>query len=152
MIAGSALGVATGNPIGAFLVGTASHIVLDQIPHTDPGIFLKNNELKVWPKWIYYFAYLDILAGVTVVLILASQTNSSNWLNLFAGAFGGIFLDLLDNVPYWSKKFRKTIIGQSIHAFHDKFHFTVDSQHLIWGILTQIIVVIGGLWYLLQNL
>ncbi|BAS28498.1 hypothetical protein [Limnochorda pilosa] len=42
-LAGAALGALTGNPLGAFLTGAASHAALDAVPHTDyrtaaPGV------------------------------------------------------------------------------------------------------------------
>lgn len=56
-ISGAALGMAIGNPGGAFIIGVISHLVLDYIPHTDQGTFLREENDKKWPLWVWYSVY-----------------------------------------------------------------------------------------------
>lgn len=151
-ITGAVLGIAIGNPTGAFIVGVISHVVLDYIPHTDQGTFLREDDHKKWPLWVWYSVYLDVFISGLAILIFMNFTNPYNWPLLFFGALGGVIIDYIDNVPYWNKKLQKTKIGNKFHKIHSKYHHTISSKHWFWGVLTQLIIILGGVWFLLQKL
>lgn len=149
---GAACGIATGNPVIAFGAGVVSHVVLDLIPHTDQGTFFKEDSPTArWPLWLWTSAVLDAALAFALLLYLLTLYPSSFYLPIIGGALGGLSIDLIDNVPFWRHAVHKTTWGKKIHAFHEKFHNTVSRQNWWLGFILQIIVLIGGLWYLWKN-
>lgn len=95
---------------------------------------------------------LDVFISAVAILIFMNFTNSSNWSLLIFGALGGVIIDFVDNVPYWNRKIQKTKIGKKFHEFHNKYHQTIPSKLWFWGALSQLIIILGGIWILLQKL
>lgn len=160
-IVGGSVGLATGNPFLGFLVGMASHHVLDMLPHVD-GIPERNESRRFssrngdWPKSEYIIAYADSFITLVILLFVSWHLNDSGKiLNFFAGAVGGVFPDLMDNVPFWKKRFRATKFGEWYHrSVHKKLHFHWHDAHvykLILAVLLQILITIGGIWFSLRN-
>ena len=156
LIIGSALGVATGNPVGAFFVGAASHFVADALPHVDIGSF-RNDDRKGTlnlNKSEYYEAYLDLIIGGIIVLFFIFKLPYDQSINAFWGAAGGISIDVIDNSPYWSTVTRKWSVFRYLHSLHEKIHTNV-GDHLpkgYWpiGVATQIIAIGFSIFYLLK--
>jgi len=137
MIAGGVLGEAVQNPFVAFFLGIVLHFVLDAIPHFD-------NLLDDDEKWNYkqvIFLILDFILLFVLYFYVLKLPLVSRILNtsFFFGAFGGIFPDILDNVPFWSDKFRNSAIGSRVHLFHDKIQ--LKKVNPVLGLLTQAIVI-----------
>lgn len=150
MTIGAAIGISTSNSTEAFFAGAISHVVLDQIPHTDQGAFMEAGES--WPKWVWYSAYLDNIIAALIVVFFITHCSDIFWPRIICGAIGGISIDIIDNVPFWSKKFQKTCFGSKFHQLHDKFHATVPRKYWALGVISQLIFIIGGLWFLSKKL
>lgn len=148
---GAAIGYSTNNPILAFVGGFTSHIILDVIPHTDQGTFLRINSERKWPMWVWITVYLDVFLAGGLFLLIISQFPSIFWQNIFWGSLGAIIIDIADNVPYWNKKLQQTKIGKIFHLLHEKWHTTVSLKFYFYGILIQLIVLGGALWFLWQK-
>lgn len=155
-IIGGALGVATGNPYAALAVGIVSHFVADAIPHFDvpPSAPRNDKDELVMTKAIWTQVWVDGLIGLVVIGALwASKFDYPTLSPFVLGAFGGFFPDLIDNVPFWNKAFRKTRIGHVFHKFHESTHELWEDRFPMrkyaWlGILTQLVSVGIALNYL----
>ena len=126
------VGEEIGNPFLAFLVGIIIHFILDLVPHydtTDKGKFTFRQILLIG------------IDGIVAILLLYYILKDNNYnLSYIAGVIGGILPDLLDNVPLWKKRFRKTKFGKWFHTLHQIVHQKQPS--LVIGLATQIILII----------
>lgn len=161
-IVGAAVGSVTGNPYSGFLMGVASHHVLDAIPHFDQGTFYttrnKPNYIGVTPEDIsaafssrrdWLVLVVDVVLACVVFSVVLSY-RPDNLLALLSGALGGLAPDLIDSSPLWSKKLReKFSLLKKYHSFHHFFHWTASKQLAILGIVTQFILIVAALKYLI---
>lgn len=140
MTVGATIGLITRDPYLGFVAGLFSHHVLDMIPHTDPGstgVTVKN--ILKHPKTLSLVAFDGLLALFFVGLFI--NLYGINYAILL-GAFGGILPDLIDNIPFWTIKLRRTRLGGMYHKLHEFFHYTVMNPKYIWlGILSQLILI-----------
>lgn len=135
-ISAATLGQAVGNPILAFFLGIILHYILDFVPHydtTDEGKFTARQIL---------FITVDAAFGLAAMLYLNANRDLNS--GFYCGALGGIFPDLLDNVPFWKDSIHKIKIFKNFYRFHQKVHFLVARP--VYGILVQIIVVCCSLY------
>lgn len=149
LLAGSALATATINSMPvAFLIGFLLHFILDAVPHVDPGTFFnpERDENRPWPTWIYIYAVSEFIIIWAIVIILFQ--GKSNFGIIMAGGMGGIAVDILDNNPF--RFLRQLPLLKQIHFVHEKLHYDLPKEKWFWGVITQIIVVGGSLWYLLK--
>lgn len=140
IIVGGVVGEIIDKPIWAFLVGMVLHFVLDSIPHYD------RVEGECWGKKQIIFTTIDTLLTLSLIfLIIKLPLDRTILNNSFAwGALGGIFPDLLDNVPFWQKKFRSYKFGYYFNQIHYKIQPKQPSIFL--GLLTQAVVIFGALF------
>ena len=153
---GAALGLAVGSVIPnawiaipvAFIVGVASHHILDTIPHTDPGSFRDPNDLSLMHTNEARFAYIDNSIGTTIILYFF-LTGHPSWPMLF-GAAGGNFPDTFHHPHWWAAKTRALFNG-AYYRFHHDYHFTARGKLLTLGVVTNAIFIIGSLWYIVNK-
>lgn len=141
VVAGGVAGELLENWVLAFFAGIILHFLLDLIPHFDnPG----NNK---WNTAQIIFTSADfILAFILFFFVLKLPLNFSMLdMPLFWGAFGGFLPDLVDNVPFWNKRFRATKFGKRFHKFHDSLH-VIKQPGVFFGMVTQILIVFMSLW------
>ncbi|HEY1074901.1 MAG TPA: hypothetical protein VGE59_04410 [Patescibacteria group bacterium] len=158
VLVGGAVGVVTGNPLAALVAGTASHFAMDLIPHLDHPPYAPKDKKGdvIFSQAIYVQAFCDVIIAATIVCILWYSWFDFSTLHPFAwGAFGGFLPDLIDNVPFWNKPFRKSWFGSRFHRFHDAIHHVWTKtfpMHRYWllGILTQVVAVVIA-WNVLKN-
>ena len=67
-----------------------------------------------------------------------------------AGALGGILPDLLDEVPLWQERFRRTSLGSVWHRWHTRLHCADMANSWLTGVVIDALVVAGGVWLLLM--
>ncbi|MDO8513651.1 MAG: hypothetical protein Q7S37_04065 [bacterium] len=157
-VAGSAVAVATGNPILGFFAALASHQLLDDLPHID-GVIVKNQDNKYvyeksskWSENLFFLAYIDVI--ITALIIGTILVLTDNKLLVLSGAAGGVLTDFLDLVPWWKDRFRATWIGRRWHRIHQFGHYHLQETTGIGliSILTfQWLITIGGIWVLLLS-
>jgi hypothetical protein len=71
------------------------------------------------------------------------------------GAVGGLSIDIIDNVPFWSGFVRKLPFFRSLHNFHEGLHSVgkkFKKNHKSYGMWSQIILIALSLFYLLNKL
>lgn len=132
MLVGAAAGEMVENPFLAFLLGFFLHFVLDAIPHFDT---VGKNILN-WRQLL--IIAVDGVAGLFILYLLFTKYSEFHWSFVF-GALGSITPDLLDNVPFWQKKFQSNFLGKAFHNFHTKVQ--PNPPGVFVGVLTQIIVI-----------
>jgi hypothetical protein len=150
---GAALGLAVGsyipNPViaipVAFIIGIASHHLLDKILHTDSGSFRDPGDSDLVKKGELPFALADNIVG-TVIILLVFILKEPSWAMLF-GAAGGNFPDVFHHPPAWGKYTRS--MWASYFHFHETHHSTARGNLIFWGIITNLILIIGSLYYIL---
>ncbi len=144
---GSAVGLATGNPVAAFFAGWVSHHIADGIAHSDAGSVGAKIDNILSDKKNLRMVFLDILIAIIVfgIFVMGSDRN----ILVFWGALGGMFPDLVDNSPFWSLTTRKYFPFNILHLVHETIHCTVKQKKYFWlGILTQILAVTISFCYL----
>ena len=135
---GGAIGMEVDNLPTAFVIGVISHFVLDFIPHfdtTDGGKYTFRQNLLI---------AIDLIVGGSLLLYFWIQSGYN--MNFFFGALGGIAPDLLDVVPFWKERFRKTKFGKFFHKIHDSIQ--IFSTGPVLGIATQIVLILIAVFML----
>jgi hypothetical protein len=132
LMAGAVAGEYVDNPYLAFVAGVILHFILDAIPHFDT-----TDDNKLTFRQLSLIT-IEGVVGVTI-LYFCYQDFSIHKLSFLAGALGGIFPDLLDNVPFWEKRFQKNVFGRNFHFLHK----SVQSIKLtpIPGLAIQYIII-----------
>lgn len=163
-ITGAAMGVAAQNPYAAFAGGWVLHHALDALPHFDQGSFYTKKAGVAYlnihgdrdPRftfsrrdWLMLFADWGV-TGVLYLYLLAFVVPFSYWPLLFLGTLGSLLPDIIDSSPLWSKKLReKFSFLRAYHAFHIFFHWTVSKTEIWIGVLTQVLLLLASLFFLL---
>jgi hypothetical protein len=136
------VGEMIGNPFLAFLVGIIIHFLLDSIPHYDT-----TDNGKITKRQLALTVTDGFVGIILIVFLLKADLGLKS--PFFWGAFGGIFPDILDNVPFWQKAFRNTVFGKKFHKFHED----IQSVRLapVPGLLVQAIVIVIFLYLYLHR-
>lgn len=145
IIIGATVAQASGNyPLGLSLA-FLSHFIIDAISHSDFEVPEKGN-----PKiYQYILAFLDSLIAIGVVIYFGYMSLNLDLALLLWGGFFGLIVDLWLHVPIWKKWTRG--IWPSLYRFHyDIQHWWVQPNKFI-GYGTNLILIIGGIWFLFLN-
>ncbi len=147
MLAGAAVGILSNNPTLAFFAGTGTHIVLDMVPslrtHADSGAF--EQDLRRKRTKMFAIIALDLIIGISILLILFWKVSWQTSFLAFLGALGGTIIDIVDLGlgAIFLKKLRNTFLGKKLHLFHEKIHLCrVGKEKWLLGTLTQVIVIV----------
>jgi uncharacterized membrane protein YeiH len=121
---GAAAGEMINQPVTAFFLMVFFHLLMDKVPH-------------FWPKkgtWGKEFAIVDIFsAGLVLLSILIFQPPS--FVSVFAGAFGGILVDVIFvGIPI----VKKSKYGQWQHNRQ-------PHSHQLKYLLTDLAAILTGL-------
>lgn len=150
-------GTVTQNPAIALAVGIVSHFLCDSLPHLDtPPNSKYDGDDIIWDKTLYRFAITDSLIAMILTLIIWYTKFDFEFFSVYAwGALGGYLPDLLDNFPLWKNKIRTIPFFHKFHLFHMWIHDNWRGRypmpkHWVLGTLTQLIVGIPCLYYLLK--
>jgi hypothetical protein len=149
ILAGVAIGASTDNVYWIIILAILSHFLLDTIPHTDWGMWHDYKPFKLEKK-DYILVICDSILSLTLLVYL--------WFNIelsplmLIGGLSAILIDLIDNVPFWNKRIRKIGIFNKLHAFHNKINYKLKSKHWYWGVLSQLAIIGGTIWYLKEFL
>ncbi len=152
ILAGTAIGVAVGNPVAGFVLGVASHYVLDVIPHTDSGTWHYHEafEKQNLDARDVTMAIVDVSAAFFGFLALAGHAPIVAPAPL-ASAFGGLLPDLIMLFGLFVPAFAKWKPVAWYYKFQDTVHYTAKPSQWLIGILSQVIVIGAAVWYLLAS-
>lgn len=150
LLVGAAVG-AVAAPLGlpaVFVLSFISHFAIDRIPHTDSALLDDRRPLLQVSTKDLISVCIEIAIGVILFVYLWSR---ANWETaLLVGSFGGIFPDLIDNVPWWSGTIRKTALGNVFHQYHTLFDGGVEKGKLV-GVATQFVAIAVAVIILMQK-
>jgi len=132
LISGGVVGEAIGNPLLAFLIGIIIHFLLDAVPHFDNVL-----EKGRWTFKQVIFTSLDLLLALVLFFILKPAISFSS--PFWWGALGGLFPDLIHNVPFWRKQVLATKWGGAYARLHDRINN--ETKNIFWGFFTQAITI-----------
>lgn len=146
----------TDNMVILGAAAVASHFAMDIIPHLDvhPNAPRNDDGQLIWTSHIWIQAVSDVLiASLLVLLLWYVWFDFPTFTPFVIGAAGGFLPDFLDNVPFWNKPLRKTVLFKQFHAFHEQLHHVWEHRypmtHYAWlGVATQVIAVGISAWYL----
>lgn len=113
------------------------------LPHTDPGLF---NTSKKWPLWLYIYVAIELSLTILVFVFLFYKRSDFTIISL--GALGGIFPDILENMPI--PRFQELPVVKQLSWFHNAIHFSLQRKDWYWGLPIEIIVLGGSIWFLLK--
>ncbi len=135
---GALIGQYVANPLLAFILGIASHFVLDIIPHGDDTL-----SQKVGSGYWRRVSVAVVDGFFTVLLLLAFYHAGSYQPSIIWGSIGGMLPDFMWGVPELLK--RKTF--NWFIRFHSKNHMLIKKRLSFWkGMALQAIVILGLLW------
>ncbi len=142
IIIGATILQASGNyPLGLSLA-FLSHFIIDAIPHSDFEVPEKGN-----PKtYQYVLASIDNFLAIAVLVYLGYMSLELDLSLLLWGGFLGLVVDLWLHVPLWKNWTRKIL------PWFYQFHFNIQNwckePNKFIGYGTNLILIIGGIWYL----
>ncbi len=147
VLASAAVAVAvTDNWVLAFCVGVILHFLLDGLPHLDPGTFFeKTKRDDPWPIWVYVYSFIEFT--LIVLFVYFVYRNNPQFPVIVAAGFGGIFVDILDNNP-WRLKLRKLPFFKQLNIIHEGTHFDLPRGLWYWGLIVELIIIGGSVWYI----
>lgn len=135
---GIAIATAIPNPLISIPLAFASHFVLDMTPHWNPHL---NTELKKYghlTKQTLFIIGLDLTCAVLLTIFLANGN-----MYIYLAAFAAILPDLAEG-PHYIFGIRNKYLQIWIN-----FQKSIQaSANLFWGILTQVLVLLGSLYIL----
>jgi hypothetical protein len=153
LLIGGAVGVGTAillpSPVAgpvALGLGILSHHLLDLIPHTDAATFWPDPRKPI-PWLIGAVVFLEITLGLALMGALYYIQHTT--MTFLMGAAGGILPDVLDEVPLWQERFRRTSLGALWHHWHLRLHCASMEKTWVAGIVIDVCVIAAGLWLLL---
>jgi hypothetical protein len=143
MMTGAAIGKGVRRARIALPLAFGSHFLLDAIPHLDghalygvPGGRITRGEALV--------TIVDVVVGVALVLWAVGRQPGRK--TMLWAAFAAIVIDLVDNVPPFSRWFRACPGLASVSAFHHGIQTDLTRSQWVLGFGTQIAVLIVVLW------
>lgn len=160
-IIGAAIGAASPNMAVGFILGVASHHILDSIIHFDQGTLHRDPQgpnylhhrffipkIKFTPTdWKILFVDFGI-AGILFGLIFLSKPLGVIP-HIIAGTLGGLFPDLLHGSPLWSAKLiQKNRLVAKYNSLHSFFHWTANPKQKLLGLATQLLLISFALYKL----
>ena len=138
MLVGAGIARRVRPPWLAITLAFLSHFVLDMTPHLDShsmfGVDSGGTTLAEAAS-----AVVDFLIGVAVVWWLTRNRKRSGW--ILAGAFAGILIDLVDNVPLWLYWFRASTLGSWVSHFHHGIQHNLPAGQWVMGFGTQAVAI-----------
>lgn len=147
-LAGAALATGVNSPMVAFFLGFIFHFILDAIPHFDQGTIVNpsGEKIKSWPGWVYWTIALDVI--ITFFFFWAFLKNRPDFQIMIWGGLGGVSVDVIENFPI--KAVRDLPILKQIEWLHHKIHYWLPKEKWYIGLISEIIVTGGIIWYLLK--
>jgi hypothetical protein len=143
MLAGAAIGKSLRRSWPALGAAFLSHFLLDFVPHLDSHALFGNRSGRVTPTEVLG-ATLDVLVGAVLVIWLARRLRRRRL--ILGAAFAGVVIDLVDNVPPWSRLFRAWAGTGWLSAFHHGFQHNVTLAQWPLGFGTQLAVIAVAVW------
>ncbi len=148
VIVAAAIAAKTGNPLLAVSLSFLSHFVLDKTPHWNPHLTTSEVKIRNFDRNTLFIVITDSLAALIAGLLIAMSflPDQRKFLLVIMCSFVAILPDLIE-APYiflnkkssWAKKW---LSFQKRHQ---------NNTNVVWGIATQVLVIIGAMGWILQK-
>lgn len=133
-VIGTVIAAKIGNPLLAFPIAIASHILADLFPHWDSG----TNGKKKTRQQFFIEAVIDVVAGFLVsYLLLVFVFPQTNIFYAFSMVIAAQLFDWLW-APYYFLKWRFPLFVK-IYKFSEKTNTKLDKP---WGIINQVGILV----------
>lgn len=115
----------------------ASHFACDIIPHWDSGT---HHHDKTRQR-LFFEAGLDVIVSVFLSVLLFEALGGGNYILLFIGIFLSQLPDWL-TAPYFILHMKSPLVAWSRHMYRlqHRLNSRLDKP---WGIVTQVVTVVG---------
>ena len=143
---GAAIGFNVGSPILGFILGVASHFLVDMIPHGDSALL---KQLRAGKKIRGPIAYgtVDSLIALMLILVLSNIDVYTSTLAFTAAIAGSILPDLLSGF-YDLTKSKYLLWFNKLHFFfHDYFLKRYKDVKLSYSLVVQTVFIITLIQY-----
>ncbi len=141
-VIGAVIGAATGNPILGFLLGFASHFIVDMIPHGDRELY-EGHKSKHNHKRAYAYVTVDGIIAVMIVALMVAFSHHTLSLTIALGVIGSVLPDLIIGIH---EAFHVKSL-KWFHKLHFFFHNMLSDKYgdvpLRYALIAQIIFIIG---------
>src|SRR3990167_5252446 len=144
-LVGATIGASSDNLTYIIILAFLSHFILDSLPHFDWGMWHNYQDFSWKDMKVrdYLLETFDILMLLILALYLWYNLGRNNY--ILIGAFFGILVDLIDNVPFWKRYLQKLPLFSQLHLLHMSIHNQLKAKYWVWGILTQIFIIVISL-------
>ena len=133
---GIAIAVAVPNPLISIPLAFASHFVLDMTPHWNPHL---NTEMKKYGKLTnrtLFIIGIDLVFALALTIFFAKAN-----IYIYLAAFFAILPDIAEG-PYFLYGWRNKYLDDIL-----RFQISIQANtNMFWGLLTQILVILGALY------
>jgi len=144
LVVGSAIGSHVDAPWLAFVLGFASHHLLDAVPHLDYGDIC-NKKGVPFTTWLY----IGIDFTISLVLLIFFMTTPNHHPELMWGALGSLLPDIIDNNPLWLHYTRRwPVLKQhwQVHEFVQRYELKPNLKWL--NIILQLVFIVTALAFI----
>lgn len=135
------------NPWVAIPLAFASHFVLDKVPHWNPHLYTETQKTGKPSKQSTIIGLTDILVSLSLgtFFALKSLPDAALASLILACSLASVLSDVV-KYPYYFFHFRQKLLVAWV-----KFErsIQVDTKQVLPGIVTQLLVVIASLWWIL---
>src|SRR3989338_699504 len=138
---GAVIGKASGNPVLAFLLGAASHFLIDMIPHGDSGLSDNFRIHKKKQKRAVAYVAVDAIVAIFFVLLLANTRDVGDMQLFTWGIIGGVLPDFLIGIYEITKTPLLKWFYRLHFYFHDFFVRRKGDVPLYYALLAQVVLI-----------
>lgn len=148
VIVGTAIAIKVANPYLAIPLALASHFVLDRVPHWNPHTYTEAMKFGIPKKQTIMLTIIDIGVAFILGLFIASQSlpDYNRAFIVLLAAFASVLPDIAKYPFFLFKNFRKGLYKKYV----DWERSMQTDVSLVPGVLTQLSIIIVGLWWLLS--
>lgn len=150
IIVGAVIGNYIDSPFWVITLSVLSHFVLDAIPHYDSGTIHSGEKVIVFDKRDWALESLDFIISLSV-FIYAYNISHGSWLvvmgmlaTFLVDVFDKIFLIRIKNGKLTFCIETKNPIIKFLNNMHKKVNFNLQPKYWYFGVLTQIVILVGG--------
>jgi len=138
---GAVIGHAVGNPVLAFVLGFASHLLIDMVPHGDSGISDNFRVHKRRQKQAVAYVAVDAVVSILFVLLLINLKDIDATRTFTWGIIGGVLPDMLVGLFVITKTKYLRWFNTLHFYFHDFFIKRRGDVPLYYALLAQIVLI-----------
>ena len=146
VVVGAAIAYSIANPALALPLALGSHFILDSIPHWNPHTYTETEKYGKPAKNSTIIATADALLALGIGIFIASQALPQ--VDRFVFIIAACFLAVLPDVskaPFYYLKNRNKLLKSWVDIERS---IQVETRNVLFGLATQLLIIISGLWWI----